>query len=221
MPIMAEEITQAIRSMQTGKTPGPDGFPIEFYKAFISKLASFLCLLFQEITSEGNLPLTMTQATISVLLRKGRDPLDCGLYRPISLLCCDYQILATVLSRRLETVIPKITDPDQTGFIPGRQSFYNMRLLFNVLYSSHSARQVKVVLSLDAEKAFDRVEWDYLFLVLDKFGFGLSFTSWVKLLYTSPTTSVRTNYIRSDYFRLRRRYTARMLPLTISIQSSH
>ena len=49
-PIAAEEITQAIRSMLTGKTPGPDGFPVEFYKVFISKLAPFLCLLFQEIT---------------------------------------------------------------------------------------------------------------------------------------------------------------------------
>ena len=68
-PITTEEITQAITSMQNGKTPGPDGFPVEFYKAFISKLAPFSCLLFQEITSDRKLPLTMTQATISVLLK--------------------------------------------------------------------------------------------------------------------------------------------------------
>lgn len=155
--ITTEEIIQAIKSMQNRKTPGPDGFPVEFYKVFVSKLAPFLRLLFQEITSDGKLPPTMTQATISVFLKKGRDPLDCGSYRPISLLCCDYKILTKVLSRRLETVITKIIDSDQTGFIPGRQSFYNIRRLFNVLYSTHSTRQAEVVLSLDAEKAFDRV----------------------------------------------------------------
>ena len=203
-PITNVEISQAISSMQSGKAPGPDGFPIEFYKLFSHKLVPILNSLFKEIISVGKLPLTMTQATISVLLKKDKDPLECGSYRPISLLCCDYKILTKVLARRLETVIPNIIDPDQTGFIPGRQSFYNMRRLFNILYSSHSTRQPEVLLSLDAEKAFDRVEWNYLFMVLDGFGFGTSLISWIKILYTSPSASVRTNQIRSSPFMLQR-----------------
>jgi len=61
-----------------------------------------------------------------------------------------------------------------------------------------------VIISLDAEKAFDRVEWDYLFAVLDKFGFSPKFTSWIHLLYDQPKAAVVTNKIRSQYFSLSR-----------------
>lgn len=87
--ISSEEITLAINSMQNGKMPGPDGLPVEFYKTFSAKLAPFLCKLFEEILIMGKLPHTMTQAILTVLPKKGKDPCECGSYRPISLLCCD------------------------------------------------------------------------------------------------------------------------------------
>ena len=100
----------------------------------------------------------------------------------ISLLCCDYQIFTKVLLRRLETVMLHVMNSDRSGFIPGRQSFYNMCRLFSVLNPAHSTRQTDFAISLDAEKAFDRVEWKYLFTVLKIFGFGPSFLSWIKML---------------------------------------
>lgn len=146
----------------------------------------------------------MTQAIISVLLKKDKDPLLCGSYHPVSLLNCDYKILTKVLATRIETVVPTVVDADQTGFIPGRQSFDNMRCLPNVLYTPQSTEQSEVVISLDAEKAFDHVEWQYLFAVLERFGFGSSFLSWIKILYHSPTAAVRTNNIISEFFQLHR-----------------
>ncbi|KAF7644904.1 hypothetical protein LDENG_00213820, partial [Lucifuga dentata] len=86
-PITNQEILQAIKSMQSGKVPGPDGFPIEFYKVFSAKLVFLLGLLFKEIISVKKFPSTMSQAVISVLPKKDKDPLECGSYLPISLLC--------------------------------------------------------------------------------------------------------------------------------------
>lgn len=59
-------------------------------------------------------------------------------------------------------------------------------------------------MSLDAEKAFDREEWKFLFEMMDRFGLGSGFISWVKLLYSSPVASVQTNNVLSPSFQLHR-----------------
>ena len=59
---------------------------------------------------------------ISVILKEGKDPQSCDSYRPISLLNCDYKIITKLLSKRLEIILPKLINLDQTGFIKGRYS---------------------------------------------------------------------------------------------------
>ena len=144
----------------------------------------------------------MTQATISVILKKDKNPTKCESYRPISLLTCDYKILTKILSLRLEQIIPKIVNADQTGFIKGRQSFHNVRRLFNIIYSKHSTQSAEYVISLDAHKAFDQIEYAYLFATLRKFGFGPVFVSWIETMYAKPQARVRTNNLNSAYFPL-------------------
>ena len=99
---------------------------------------------------------------------------------------------------RLEKVLPRIISTDQTGLILNRHSSSNLRRLLNIAYSP-SASVPEMVISLDAEKAFDRVEWRYLFSVLKQFGFDNAFISWVQLL-----AAVVTNGQQSKYFSLGR-----------------
>ena len=189
--------------MQGSKTPGPDGFTAEFLKVFSKLISPVLLEAFNEAFAAKTLPPTFYQASISVLLKEGKDPKEPGSYRPISLLNVDTKLLAKMLATRLEGVLPAIISPDQTGFIKNRFLFSNIRRLYNVLYSPGPAPQrPEVLLSLDAEKAFDRVEWDFLFTVLKRFGFGDKFITWVKLLYQCPLASVLTNSFRSHYFPL-------------------
>lgn len=89
--------------------------------------------------------------------------------------------------------------PDQIGFIKGRQLYHNLHCLFNIVYSEHSTQLPEIVISLDAHKAFDRIEYGHLFKSLSKFGFGPPFTSWIQ-----TQASVRTNNIDSEYFILHR-----------------
>ena len=139
------------------------------------------------------------------MLKGGKDPLNPGSYRPISLLNVHTKLLAKILATRLEEVLPAIVSPDQTGFIKNRFLFSNLRRLYNIIYSSSSSSQhPEVLLLLDAEKVFDRVEWDFLFAVLQRFGFGEKFISWINLLYGLPPASVQTNSFRSEYFPLQR-----------------
>ena len=108
------------------------------------------------------------------------------------------------MARRLEKVLPTIISKEQTGFIKGRQLYYNVRTLLNTIYSKETRATPEVLIAIDAEKAFDRVEWNYLFAVLAKFGFVESFMSWLRLLYTLPCASITTNNAHSGYFLLNR-----------------
>lgn len=201
--ISVEEIKLSIVAMQSGKSPGPDGYPVEFFKVFKDSLAPLLRYMYIESFGVSLLPPTLRQANISLLLKPNKNPLECTSYRPISLLNVDFKILSKLLALRLDRLLPSLISLDQTGFVKGRHGFFNLRRFFNILYIQSNTTP-EVALSLDAEKAFDRVEWDYLFFTLDRFGFGPKFISWVRLLYSSPMARVRTNSTYSSYFPLHR-----------------
>lgn len=158
-PLTLSEIKETISSMNSGKSPGPDGYPVEFYKRFSNQLAPLLLEVFNHSYSQGSLPATLRQASISLIHKKDKDPLNCASYRPISLLPVDVKILAKILARCLGPIMPLIISEDQTGFIAGRHSFSNIRRLLGVIHTLSSLTDPEVVVSLDAEKAFDRVEW--------------------------------------------------------------
>lgn len=191
--------------MQSNKAPGHDGFPIEFYKKCIEKLAPLLLAMFSESFERCTLPLTLTQATIVLLHKMDKDPMLCGLpFRLLSLLNGDVKVLAKVIATCLERVLPLVISEEQNGFIKRRQLFFNTRTLFNIIYSRQHSHVPEIVISLDAEKAFDRVEWEYLFDALKRFGFNDEFISWICLLNSSPKASFHTNDTLSDYFPLGR-----------------
>ena len=121
-PLQLNEVVESISAMQSGKSPGPDGYPIEFYKVFSSKLAPLLLDMIVDSLTQGSLPQTLTEASISLILKPDKDPLNCSSYRPISLLNTDYKILAKTLTSRLEKVVPDIISTDQTGFMKDRHS---------------------------------------------------------------------------------------------------
>ncbi|XP_069506374.1 uncharacterized protein [Ambystoma mexicanum] len=79
-----------------------------------------------------------------------------------------------------------------------------MRRLLLTIEKGHSQPVASAVISLDAEKAFDRVEWNFLFACLGKMNFGHDFQRWVKLLYNNTSASVLTNGLISDPFELHR-----------------
>ena len=97
-PITEAEIIVAISAMQSGKSPGPDGFPAEFYKRFSALLSPQLAIVLSESLRLGSLPPSLNEACITLIAKKGKDPAECASYRPISLLNTDAKILAKVLA---------------------------------------------------------------------------------------------------------------------------
>lgn len=72
------------------------------------------------------------------------------------------------------------------------------------MYNPECSKEDSAVISLNAEKVFDKIEWPYVFTVLIKFGFGDAFINWMKIIYKEPTASVITNQNSSSLFGLYR-----------------
>lgn len=204
LDITLEEIMEVIKALPTGKAPGPDGFVAEFFKDLVSELAPLMLEVFMEALQRGELPQTMSQAVISLILKKDKDASDCKSYRPISLIQLDTKILSKILANRLNKVISSLIHVDQVGFIIGRSSSDNIRRFIDIWWSVMEEQIPIAAISLDAEKAFDMVEWHYLFKILEVYGFGNTFIRWIKLLYKQPLATVQTNGLMSEYFSLGR-----------------
>lgn len=152
----------------------------------------------------GKLPESLELALIRVLTKPWKDPKLCSSFRPISILTTGYKIFSKILALRLEKHIPDLIHLDQTGFIQNRSSFDNIRRLFNIIHASEANNSPTVVLSLDAEKAFDRVEWPYLFDVMKRMNIGPIYCKLVKMLHRRPMAQIQTNNDISSKFLLSR-----------------
>lgn len=155
---VTEEVRAAIASLKGGKAPGPDGFCPEFYKKLSHLIAGPLTDMFSDSFKICHLPPTLNVANITLILKKDKPPDICGSFRPISLIGVDSKLLSKLLATRLEKFLPSLINPDQTGFIQNRLSLTNVRRLLNVIQYSNQANYRGLAVSLDAEKAFDRVE---------------------------------------------------------------
>lgn len=100
-------------------------------------------------------------------------------------------MLMLILANRLNTIITALIHPDQTGFMSGHRMDINIRCLHTHIAMA-DPKNPGMVASLDAKKAFDSVEWGYLWVVLTSFGFGLRFLSWLWMLYAHPRAHIRT-----------------------------
>lgn len=189
-PLTTDEILKAIAEFPKAKAPGSDGLPVEFYSTYSEILIPRLLKLYNSIFAESELPASMREATIVLIPKPGKDPHLPESYRPISLLQVDVKIIAKILAIRLNTVILSLVHEDQAGFMPGRNTSFNLRRLFINLQATHDNPGSRVIVALDTAKAFDSVEWRYRWTCVDRFGLGPRFIKWVQLLYQNPVARV-------------------------------
>ena len=197
------ECKQALLGMAHGKAPGSDGLPMEFFVKFWDVLGLDLVDVLNSCYLSGSLSLSQRRGIISLVFKKG-DRLDACNWRPISLLNVDYKLASRAIAGRLLKVIHSVVYKDQTCGVPGRFIGENVALLRDVVDFASSSNVPVAIISLDQEKAFDRMDWRFMRATLSEMGFGSSFIRWVDLFYTGVQSAVIVNGYLSGFFSLSR-----------------
>ena len=158
--------------MKNGKSPGSDGFTIEFYKFFWNDIGYFLLRSLNHSFYSEELSITQKQGIISII-PKGQKPREyLKNWRPISLLNNSYKLLSSCLANRLKQILAKLIHENQKGFLSGRYIGENTRLVYDILNYTEQYNKPGILLLVDFEKAFDSVSWKFLMNVLKFFKFG-------------------------------------------------
>ena len=118
--ITIDECEKILGSFQTGKTPGNDGIPIEFYKTFWPLIGGFMVDSFNEAYDNKEMSSSQKQAIITLLENKGKDRNYLENWRPISLTNVDAKIASKVIAARIIPALPTIINSTQTGYVKGR-----------------------------------------------------------------------------------------------------
>jgi hypothetical protein len=193
-----KEIQEAIQAMPKDKAPGCNGIPTEFFQEFMSEVFPTLLQAFSAMLRSGETSELINKGLI-ILIPKLGDHARIGNWRPITLLGSLYKILAKIL-----TFLPSIIRPNQTGFVEGRCILDNTFLAQEAQDWAKESNQDLVLLLLDFEKAFDRIEWSFLFEALAKLGFCPQWIRWVSSLYKSTSSAIKLNGVEGNTFPLGR-----------------
>eukprot|EP01018_Ginkgo_biloba_P023845 Gb_35741 [translate_table: standard] len=174
--ISVEEITEAMNKIDPGKKPGPDGFPLEFYRVPAEdRMAPLLEEACQETWIRGALHPAIKAPIIS-LAPKISKPVSIKHWRPISLCNTSYKIIAKVIVVRLAPFMQELINDSQSAFMRGRRIADNITILAEALHSARTRKIPLMLLKLDITKAYDTLQWDFILTVLRCKGF-----SWLSL----------------------------------------
>lgn len=202
--MVIDEIKEAINSIQPNKSPGIDGLTGEFYKKMSDVLAPILLRVYKHMESEQQVSESMSTGVITLLFKNKGSKLKLENYRPISLLNNDYKIIAKILANRVKKVMGSIISSTQAYSVPGRDIADIICTMRDVIHQMDNDGQGGIVLNIDLNKAFDRVQHDFLFRTMEKYGFGPRLIKWVKLLYSNAKSCVKCNGVLTDTFPLER-----------------
>ena len=160
-PLTLEEVSEAMKQVPAGKSPGIDFIPAEFYHELWEDIEMDIFNFVSESISQCCISEELNVSKIA-LLPKSKDRLRIQNFRPISLLNTLYKVVAKVYANRIKPLLHNWILPSQTGFVPNRCILDNIFLAFETIAWTMESHQEITMLLLDFEKAYDRVNWTFL-----------------------------------------------------------
>lgn len=198
--VTAEEIKEVVFKMPSNKSPGPDGYTTEFFKAAWPILGNDVVVAVQSFFIKGFLPKGIN-STILALIPKKKIAKEMKDYRPIS--CCNvlYKIISKLLANRLKGIMPKFISSNQSAFVKDRLLMENLLLATELVKDYHKSEiSPRCAMKIDISKAFDSVQWPFLLATLEALGFPAKYIHWIRLCISTASFSVQVNGELAGYF---------------------
>jgi hypothetical protein len=152
----------------------------------------------------GSLPPSHSESALTLLPKEGKNLDDIKNWRPITLTNCDLKIITKSLANRMAKHLNKVINPAQTAYVPGRSVMDNLR---SNSYLKNHCEKMKIdglIVSLDAKKAFDSVNHEYIRKVLRAYGVGEKFINFFNVLYKDISVRIIVNGFFSDKVQVER-----------------
>ena len=176
-PFSVDEVRNALDSMKGSSAPGPDGLPVTFFQRFWPEVKAVIMPIFQEFYT-GTLDMARLNYRIITLIPKIVGATDIRQFRPITVINVMERLVAKVCAIRMAPVAGRLAHPLQSAFMKGRFIHDGILALHEIVHEVKSKNHHGVFLKLDFQKAYDRLDWTFLWLALDRRGFDDRWSSW-------------------------------------------
>ena len=197
-----EDLEVELKYCKNNRSPGNDGLPYEFYKHFWQEIKEPLFNSWQEVIKEGEMSASQKQSHIKLIPKKDKDGRFLKNKRPLNQCNTDVRQYSKYLATKFLHVISKLIHPSQLAYIRGRFIGEGIRIIEGIIEYVMENKLTGILLAIDFEKAFDSLEWDFIWLTLEAYGFPEVFIDKVKLLYKNIEVCVMNGGSSTGFFRV-------------------
>jgi hypothetical protein len=199
-PVTLEELKVVLSLFKKDKSPGPDGWTVEFFTHFFYLVGEDLLEMVEESRLRGFIVGSLN-STFLTLIPKANKPVTFEYFWPISLCNLCYKLISKIIANRIKPILSRSLSAEQLGFLKGRQIQDAIGTTHESLHSIKRKKLKSLVLKLDLRKAYDCIDWDFLRMILLQVGFGLQMTKWIMSCVNSSSYAVLLNGEATDFFR--------------------
>ena len=163
-------------------------------------IKKYMIAAFNEALARGELATSQRRGVITLLPKPQKHLDSLKNWRPITLLNQDYKYLAKAIGNRMKKTLPELVSSDQTGFISVHYKGCNIQCIQNLQRLCEEEGLNGALINIDFEKAFDSLEWEFLYKALSFFGFSEKLITWCKTFYNKIETCVINNGHTTEFF---------------------
>lgn len=203
LQITTKEIDEVVKRIPGDEAPRPDGFNGCFYKSSWGLIAQDFYRLCADFCG-NSADLSAINYSYITWVPKKMAPQPPNDFRPISLMNFSVKIMCKVLADRIQSILTKLINQNQYGFIKGNSIEDYLAWAFEYIHQCKLSKREIVLLKLDFEKAFDTIEHDAILNEMTAMGFPPQWNEWITSMFSSTSTVVLLNGVPGKFFQCKR-----------------